>query len=87
MEPFSTKKTKNRAERDGSFSTKNTKNRAERDGQFSTKNTKNGTWNDQKKNEEGWNNLAEGPLSRTERNDLKKVGLCPALVGRVGKVN
>ena len=43
MEPFSTKKTKNRAERDGSFSTKNTKNRAERDGQFSTKNTKNGT--------------------------------------------
>ena len=25
------------------------------------------------------NNLAEGPRSRTERNDFKKVGTCPAL--------
>ena len=32
-----------------------------------------------KKEERERNNLAEGPRSRAERNDLKKVGTCPAL--------
>ena len=43
---------------------------------------RNGTergWNDWKKNERKRNDLAGGPRSRTERNDLKKVGTCPAL--------
>ena len=56
------------------FSTKNTKNRTERNG-LSTKSTKKGTergWNDWKKKERGQNDLAEGPRSRTERNDLTK---------------
>ena len=56
----------------------------ERDEPFSTYNTKNGTernvdWNDWKKNERGRNDLAEGPRSRTERDDLKKVVTCPTL--------
>ena len=38
--------------------------------------TKNGTIG---KKERERNNLAEGSHSRTERNDLKKVGTCPAL--------
>ena len=42
MEPFSTKKRKNRTERGW-----------------------NGTWNDQKRNKQGQNDLAEGPHSRT----------------------
>ena len=33
-----------------------------------------------KKEERERNDLAEGPRSRTERNDFKKVGTCPALV-------
>jgi len=32
-----------------------------------------------KKKEQERNDLAEGPRSRTERNDFKKVGTCPAL--------
>ena len=32
-----------------------------------------------KKREQERNDLAEGPRSRTERNDFKKVGTCPAL--------
>jgi len=32
------------------------------------------------KREREQNNLAEGTCSRMERNDLKKVGMCPALV-------
>ena len=32
------------------------------------------------KKERERNNLAEGPRSRTKRNDFKKVGTCPALV-------
>ena len=32
------------------------------------------------KKEQEWNDLAEGPRSRTERSDLKKVGTCPALI-------
>ena len=31
------------------------------------------------KKEQERNDLAEGPHSRTERNDFKKVGTCPAL--------
>ena len=31
------------------------------------------------KKERERNNLAEGPRSRTKRNDFKKVGTCPAL--------
>ena len=34
--------------------------------------------NDQKEERER-NDLAKGPRSRTERNDFKKVGTCPAL--------
>ena len=33
-----------------------------------------------KKEEWERNDLAEGPRSRTERNDFKKVGTCPTLV-------
>ena len=33
-----------------------------------------------KKEERERNDLAEGPRSRTERNDFKKVGTCPALI-------
>ena len=33
-----------------------------------------------KKEERERNDLAEGPRSRTERNNFKKVGTCPALV-------
>ena len=36
--------------------------------------------NDKKKEEQERNDLAEGPRSRTERNDFKKVGTCPALM-------
>ena len=32
------------------------------------------------KEEREQNNLAEGPHSRTERKDFKKVGTCPALI-------
>ena len=32
------------------------------------------------KKERERNDIAEGPRSRTERNDFKKVGTCPALV-------
>ena len=32
------------------------------------------------KKEREWNDLAEGSRSRTERNNLKKVEKCPALV-------
>ena len=40
----------------------------------------NGTRTEQyKKEEQERNDLTEGPRSRTERNDLKKVGTCPAL--------
>ena len=33
-----------------------------------------------KKEERERNDLAEGPRSRTERNNFKKVGTCPALL-------
>ena len=33
-----------------------------------------------KKKERERNDLAEGPRSRTERNDFKKFGTCPALI-------
>ena len=36
-------------------------------------------WNDRKNKERERNNLAEGPRSRTERNNWKKVRICPAL--------
>ena len=36
------------------------------------------------KKEQERNNRAEGPRSRTERNDLKKVGTCTALAKRSG---
>ena len=38
-------------------------------------------WKDWRIEKKEWeqNDLAEGP--RTEQNDLKKVGMCPALVG------
>ena len=39
----------------------------------------NGTEQYKKKDRER-NDLAEGPRSRAERNDFKKVGTCPALV-------
>ena len=32
------------------------------------------------KKEQEQNDLAEGPRSRTKQNDLKKVGMCPALL-------
>ena len=48
--------------------------RTERNG---TERNENGTI---KKEEREQNDLAEGPRSRTERNDFKKVGTCPALV-------
>ena len=42
--------------------------------------TLNGTRTERlKKKERERNDLAEGPCSRTERNDFKKVGTCPAL--------
>ena len=41
--------------------------------------------NDWKKKERERNDLAESPCSRTERNDLKKVGTCPALFDVVTK--
>ena len=47
--------------------------RTERNG---TKRNENGTI---EKKERERNDLAEGPRSRTERNDFKKVGTCPAL--------
>ena len=37
--------------------------------------------NDTRKKEQEWNDLAEGPCSRMERNDLKKFGMSPALDG------
>ena len=36
-----------------------------------------------KKKERERKDLAEGPRSRTERNDLKKVGTCPALLASI----
>ena len=38
-------------------------------------------WNENRtiKNEQERNDLAKGPRSRTERNNLKKIGMCPAL--------
>ena len=56
--------------------TNNTKNGMERDERNIT--GRNGTI--EKKTEWERNNLAEGPRSRTERNDFQKVGPCPALV-------
>jgi len=44
--------------------------------QNGTERNKNGTI---KKEEQEPNDLAEGPRSRTEQNDFKKVGMCPAL--------
>ena len=43
--------------------------------------TQNGTEREQndKKEEQERNDLAEGPCSRTEQNNLKKIGACPAL--------
>ena len=43
--------------------------------------TQNGTEREQndKKEEQERNDLAEGPCSRTEQNNLKKIGTCPAL--------
>ena len=35
--------------------------------------------NDKKQKEKERNDLAEGPRSRTERNNFKKVGTCPDL--------
>ena len=69
MEPFSTKNTKNRIERDGPFLTKNTKNR--------TKGNVDGRIG--QRNEQGRDDLGEGPCScsRTER--FKRNGMCPAL--------
>ena len=62
-------------------STKNAKNETERNDRSSTQNgtdrNQNGTI---EKKEGDRNDLDEGPCSRTERNDLKKVGTCPALV-------
>ena len=49
--------------------------RTERNG---TERNENGTI---KKKEQERNDQAEAPRSRTERNDFKKVGTCPALVG------
>ena len=54
---------------------RNAKNGTERGDRFSTQN---GTERNETERER--NDLAEGPRSRTERNDLKKVGTCPALV-------
>ena len=45
--------------------------RTERNG---TERNENGTIKKEERND-----LAEGPRSRTERNDFKKVGMCPAL--------
>ena len=60
--------------------TKNAKNGTEQDDHSSTQNrterNENGTI---EKKERERNDLAEGPRSRTERNNLKKVGTCPAL--------
>ena len=59
---------------------KNAKNGTEREGRSSTQNgterNENGTI---KKKERERNDQAEAPRSRTERNDFKKVGTCPAL--------
>ena len=40
---------------------------------------RNENWTIEKKEQEQ-NDLAEGPRSRTKQNDLKKVGMCPALL-------
>ena len=60
--------------------TKNAKNGTERDDRSSTQNgterNVNGTI---EKKERERKDLAEGPHSRTEQNDFKKVGTCPAL--------
>ena len=59
---------------------RNAKNGTERGDRFSTQNgtERNGTRTERFKKKR--NDLAEGPCSRTERNDFKKVGTCPALV-------
>jgi len=44
-------------------------------GRNGTRTERNGTGTERERND-----LAEGPRSRTERNDFKKVGTCPALV-------
>ena len=57
--------------------------RTERNDHSSTQNgtERDGTKRERKdKKEEGErNDISEGPRSRTERNDFKKVGTCPAL--------
>ena len=68
---------------------RNAKNGTERGDRFSTQNRteRNETErerNDLKKTERERNDLAEGPRSRTERNDLKKVRTCPALLMGTG---
>ena len=59
-------------------STKNAKNGTEREDRSSTQNGTERNWTIQKKEQE-WNDLAEGPRSRTEWKDFKKVRTCPAL--------
>ena len=62
---------------------KNAKNGTEREGRSSTQNgtERDGTERErnEKKKERERNDQAEAPRSRTERNDFKKVGTCPAL--------
>ena len=56
---------------------RNAKNGTEQGDHFSTKNR---TERNRTRAERERNDLAEGPRSRTERNDFKKVGTCPALI-------
>ena len=65
---------------------KNAKNRTEREDRISTQNgmEQDGTKrNDTRKKEGERNDLAEGPHSRTEWNNFKKGGTCPALYTRI----
>ena len=71
---------KNRTEWEDRSKTKNVKYRTEWEDRSSTQNGMEQERND-KKEERERNNLAEDPRSRTERNDFKKVGMCPALPG------
>ena len=73
-----------RMERDG-WNRSSNKERQERNGTgrpffYFERNGTERERNDLKKTEQEQNNLAEGPRSRLERNDFKKVGTCPALV-------
>ena len=65
------------------FNRSSTKNGTEREDHSSTQNgtKRDGTERERndKKEERERKDLAEGPCSRTERNDFKKVGTCPAL--------